>query len=62
MKRFQSTKFIACFLGLVVTFCLAWAGKMDGNVTMALSVVVGGYYTSNAYVTGKAVANGKPTE
>lgn len=54
-----STKFIACILGTIATVWLALAGKMDGNVTMALSVVIGGYYGGNSYVTGKALSNGK---
>lgn len=54
----KSTKFIACVLGIITTVWLALAGKMDGNVTIALSVVIGGYYGGNSYITGKAIANG----
>ncbi len=55
----KSTKFIVCLLGVVTTLWLALVGKMDGNVTMALSVVIGGYYGANGYITGKSLVNGK---
>lgn len=55
----KSTKFLACVLGSLVILWLALAGKMDGNVSMALSVVIGGFYGGNSYISGKALANGK---
>lgn len=57
----KSTKFIACVLGTVAIVWLSLAGKMDGNVALSLSVVIGGYYGGNSYINGKALANGKDT-
>jgi hypothetical protein len=55
----KQTKFIACVLGIAVTVVTALTGKMSGDVTTALAIVIGGYYTGNSYVTGKALSNGK---
>jgi predicted membrane-bound spermidine synthase len=51
----NSTKFIVALVGLVVTLWVTLAGKMDGDVTMALAIIVGGYFGANGFITGKAL-------
>jgi hypothetical protein len=55
----NSTKFVACIMGIVTTLWITLAGKMDGDVTMAFAIIIGGYYGGNSYITGKALSNGK---
>jgi hypothetical protein len=55
----NSTKFIVALVGLGVTLWVTLAGKMDGDVTMALAIVVGGYFGANSFITGKAVTSTK---
>lgn len=56
--NWKSSKFIVCLLGCLLIAWLAPIGKLDGNVTMAMSIVIGGYYTANGYITGKSLATG----
>jgi predicted membrane-bound spermidine synthase len=53
----NSTKFIVALVGLVVTLWVTLAGKMDGDVTMALAIIVGGYFGANGFITGKALTS-----
>jgi hypothetical protein len=55
----NSTKFVVSLVGLGVILWVTLAGKMDGDVTMALAIVVGGYFGANGYITGKAVSTTK---
>lgn len=55
----KHTKFVACLVGLIATVIVTVAGKMDANFTIALSVIVGGFYGSNTLNTRAALANGK---
>lgn len=55
----NNTKFVACVMGVIATLWLAIIGKMDGNVTLCLTTVIGGYYGANAVITRKALENGK---
>jgi hypothetical protein len=43
-------KFWMGVIGLGVTTLTALTGHMDGNVALALSICVGGFYTGNAAV------------
>jgi hypothetical protein len=53
----NSTKFVVSLVGLGVTLWVTLAGKMDGDVTMALAIVVGGYFGANGFITGKALTS-----
>lgn len=53
-------KFAGMWAGVAVILLTALTGHMDGNVALSLSVVVGGFYGGNSYVSGKALAVGKP--
>jgi hypothetical protein len=59
VAKVNSTKFITCVLGIITTLWITLVGKMSGDVTMALAIVIGGYYGGNSYITGKALTNGK---
>jgi hypothetical protein len=48
-------KFTACLLGAFVILVVALAGKMDGNLALCLSVVIGGFYTGDAAITRAAI-------
>jgi hypothetical protein len=52
----MSTKFIACITGIITILCITMVGKMTGDVTMALAIVIGGYYGGNSYITSKALS------
>ena len=47
----NSTKFIACVLGLLI---IAFK-DVTSDMVMALTVVIGGYYGANGYITSTAL-------
>jgi uncharacterized protein (DUF2141 family) len=51
----NSTKFVVCLAALAI---IAFK-QVTSDMVMALTVVVGGYYGANGYITGRAFANGK---
>lgn len=55
----KNTKFITCLLGLAALVGVTLAGKLDGNFTIGLSVVIGGFYGGNVLNTRASLANGK---
>ena len=52
-------KFAGLLLGCFVILVTAILGKMDANVMLSLSAVIGGFYGSNGYIEGAALKAGK---
>jgi hypothetical protein len=51
--KYGSRKFIVTLLTLVATVYLGSQGKVDANVALILSAIVGSYNVVNGYVEGK---------
>ena len=52
------TKFVLSMLGLVTLFISTLVGKFSGDFAFATVSIVVTYVTGNAFITGKALANG----
>ena len=55
----KNRKFIACLLGCAIITWVTLAGKMTGDVAVALSVVIGGFYSGDTLITRAALYSGK---
>ena len=54
----HSTKFVLSVLGLGLLFLASLAGVFSGELAFSTVSIVVSYVTGNAFITGKALANG----
>lgn len=55
------TKFWMGIVGLVVLAASAFAGKFTGELGLAVTTIVCTFIGGNAWITGRAIANGHTT-
>ena len=55
----SGTKFWACMVGIVAVTGALLLGKFTAEFGGSVSVIVVSYITGNAFITGRALANGK---
>lgn len=55
----SATKFVLSAMGLLCLIIPALAGKFGGDYAFSVVSIVVTYVTGNAFITGKALSNGK---